>query len=312
MQRVLNFAFPPTLHSSRNPPPYSEYNDVTGPNGEKFTELRRNHRPPRRGGFVRLACIGLIVVAIIIALAVGLGVGLTRKSTNNSKPYTGPNAPSGSNLTFPSGSYSLTTFLSVVSTACTPNPATWRCYPYQTYNESTTGAMTTFNWVIDPTAADLSGKGTSNTTYIISSSDNPFALTFTNATLSLENAGSENEAYTFEVPMQKIVVPSSPLTADNAATECYYNNTQFSAKLYTKMAKTYPVQAGSASGNPDPDPSAIFGEWPYAVEVQQFIDGGSGVPDCYKVVNGVKGERISIGDTTIDDSCECLYMNYDT
>ena len=172
--------------------------------------------------------------------------------------------------------------------------------------------MTTFNWIISPTAAALSGQDTGNNSYIISSSDNPFALTFTNATLSLQQAGQDDEAYTFDVPMQKIVVPSEPLTADNAATECYYNNTRFSAKLYTKMGKTYPVQAGSASGNPDPDPSAIFGEWPYAVEVQQFIDGGSGVPDCYKVVNGVLGERVSVGSETITDSCECLYMNFNT
>ena len=172
--------------------------------------------------------------------------------------------------------------------------------------------MTTFNWIISPTANDLSGKDTGNMTYIISSSDNPFALTFTNAILTLQQAGQDDEAYTFEVPMQKIVIPSAPLTADNAATECYYNNTQFSAKLYTKLAKSYPVQAGSASGNPDPDPSALFGEWPYAVEVQQFIDGGSGVPDCHKVVNGVAGEKVSVGTTNINDSCECLYMNYDT
>lgn len=172
--------------------------------------------------------------------------------------------------------------------------------------------MTTFNWIIDPTPSGLSGQSTGNSSYIISSSDNPFALTFTNASLGLENAGSKDEAYTFRVPMQKIVVPAAPLTADNAATECYYNNTIFSAKLYTRIAKTYPVQAGSASGNPDPDPNAIFGEWPYAVEVQQFIDGGNGVPDCYKVVNGVKGEKVDVGSTTINDSCDCLYMNYDT
>ena len=85
IQRVLNFRFPPTLNSSRNPPPYTEYTDVEGPNGEKFTDLRRNHRPPRRGGFFRLACFGLVAIAVIIALGVGLGVGLTRKHTNNSK-----------------------------------------------------------------------------------------------------------------------------------------------------------------------------------------------------------------------------------
>ena len=215
-------------------------------------------------------------------------------------------------MTFPAGSYSFTTFLSIASTACTSNPATWRCYPYQTYNQSTTGAMTTFNWVINPTANVSPSKASGNTSYIISSSDNPFALTFTNATLSLENAGSKDEAYRFEVPMQKIVVPSEPLTADNAATECYYNHTLFSAKLYTKIAKTYPVQAGSASGNPDPDPNALFGEWPYAVEVEQFIDGGSGVPDCYKIVDGAMGAKVAVAGTTSSDSCECLYMNYDT
>lgn len=300
MARMLNFGFPPTLHASRHPPEYSEYNDIIGPHGEKFADLRRNRTVPRRGGWVRLASLGLILLLILIALGVGLGVGLTRKKTNGSPPN--PSPVNAARPAFPAGSYSFTTFLDSISTACTPNSATWQCYPYETYNESSSGSEAVFNWDILP--SDSSSGGTSQ--YLISSSNNPFALTFTNATLSLINQGTVNEAYSFSVPMQKIVVPTVALTSDDATTECYYNHTMFEATLYTRKAKTYPAGSPKSSGQ-------LYGPWPYAVQIEEIINAGPNVPECYKVINGVKGDKVNIGIVpSARNFCACLYQNYGT
>jgi hypothetical protein len=84
ISRVLNFGFTPTLHASRQPPAYTEYSDVKGPNGELLSEVRRKTAQPRRGGWRRLMAFAVIPIAVIIALGVGLGVGLTRnKSSGN-------------------------------------------------------------------------------------------------------------------------------------------------------------------------------------------------------------------------------------
>lgn len=66
-------------------PPVNAYDDITGPRGEKFGDLRQNKpfRPPNRGGWRRFVCLGLIVLIVLLAIAlgVGLGVGLTRKKS---------------------------------------------------------------------------------------------------------------------------------------------------------------------------------------------------------------------------------------
>jgi hypothetical protein len=59
---------------------YSVWSD-----GEKFSALRtyRNHKQiAKRGGWKRLAIIGVVVLSLIIALAVGLALGLRKKSSN--------------------------------------------------------------------------------------------------------------------------------------------------------------------------------------------------------------------------------------
>jgi hypothetical protein len=186
-----------------------------------------------------------------------------------------------------------------VSTACTPNSDTWRCYPYTTYAETGSGADTLFNWIITPTKEN-------GTDYLISSTDNPFALDFDNATLSLTNQGQSSEAYRFSVNMQKTVIPNVTLTADGAATDCFYNGTIFSAVLYTKKEKTYPAQNTTT-----PSATGAYPPWPYAVEVQQAANGGAGVPDCYKMINGNPGEHVSIGNEPDSQTCQCVYQNYD-
>ena len=304
MGRLLWNNLTPTLHATRNPPPYSEYNNLIGPNGEKFADLRKNRTIPRRGGWLRFVLIIVVLVIVAIALGVGLGVGLTRKS---SSPTATPSPSSTPRPEFPIGSYSLTTFLDTVATGCTPNDDTWRCYPYQTYNESTTGSQTVFNWVItssDPSSSTSSSAAT--TSLLISSSNNPFALTFTNASLTLVNQGTSNEAYSFSVPMEKIVVPTVAITADGSSAECVYTHTMFQASLFRRKAKTYPagVQSGVMT-------QQAYGAWPYAVQIEEVIGAGSGVPECYKVNNGVRGAKVDIG--TVANSrnvCMCLYQNY--
>lgn len=72
-------AFPRLDHSE---PPVGTYDDITGPRGEKFGDLRQNKpfRPPNRGGWRRFLCLGLVALIVLLAigLGVGLGVGLTR------------------------------------------------------------------------------------------------------------------------------------------------------------------------------------------------------------------------------------------
>lgn len=199
---------------------------------------------------------------------------------------------------FPAGSFSFETFLDTDVSDCTPNPSTWRCYPYQTYNQSQSGSATIFNWIITPAAINSSD-------YLISSTNNPFALEFTNATLKLESAGESTEAYTFQLDMQKVVVPSAPLTADGVTTNCFYNSTTFSATLYTKKASTYSITNGTSSSS-----SQAFKPWPYAVEVSQVADGGNGTPDCYEVVNGNIGQRVTVGTEPVSQQCVCSYQNY--
>ena len=231
-------------------------------------------------------------------------------SPASSSPVAVPNGP------FPVGSYTLTTFLDTVSTNCTSNAATWRCYPYSTYSQSQTGAMATFNWVITATDPKSSSPGN----YSISSTNNPFALNFSNVPMQLLDLGLSSERYTFFVPMDKNVIPSTAITNDNSLATCYFNNATFRANLFTKMSKTYPLSSSASSTTATPSPSAGdgtsasqgFQPWPYAVRVEEFIGGGNDVPSCYKVVNGNIGDRINNGISPkgAENVCSCLYKNY--
>lgn len=169
-----------------------------------------------------------------------------------------------------------------------------------TYREANAGADTTFNWIITPTSAN-------GTDYVISSTNNPFALDFSNATLSMTNSGQSSEAYRFSINMQKTVIPNVTLAADGASVDCFYNGTIFSAVLYTKKEKTYPTQNKTSSS-----PTEAYLPWPYAVEVQQMANGDTGVPDCYKIINGNIGEPVPIGTEPSTQTCQCMYQNYNT
>lgn len=78
------WAFNPPRHSFEESPPNYSFWDVTGPKGEKLTDVRNNKYIARRGGWRRICLFTLVVLAMLVALAVGLGVGLRKK---HSDPY---------------------------------------------------------------------------------------------------------------------------------------------------------------------------------------------------------------------------------
>lgn len=227
-------------------------------------------------------------------------------------PSPSPSSPPSAGP-FPAGSYTLQTFLDTTSSNCTSNPASWNCQPSVTYATSPTDSMATFNWIIA-----ASGQGSSQT-FTISSTDNPFAIDFSSATLSLVGSGTPNERYTFTTNVRKNGFPSFNV-------KCFFNDTQFTANMYTKKPKSYP----SNSASPSPSSSAVgavatgtgsagapsggdFANWNFAVEARQSIGGGVDVPACYKWINGQVGSRITSGYTVepAENFCSCAYKNYD-
>ncbi|KAI9817155.1 MAG: hypothetical protein M1827_001267 [Pycnora praestabilis] len=313
--RRFQLGHPPRHDYEGPPPPYSPLGGRLSSKGERFEPVRNNKYIARRGGWKRLCILAIVVIIVIVGLVVGLVVGLRKKhdsknttSPPNPSPTTTPTGP------FPIGSYTLETFLDSVSTNCTSNPSTWLCYPYMTYTESATASLATFNWII-------SASPSSPSNFTISSSQNPFTLSFTNISLELLDQGMNTERYSFRVPMNVSVRPNTTITDDNSAAMCLYNGTTFQASLYTKMANTYPpASASSSSAAPsststpsDSSSSTGFKPWPYAVSVQQTIDGGDNVPACYKEINGDLGDRITAGLTSepATDVCSCSYQNYD-
>ena len=236
-------------------------------------------------------------------------------ATRNSPPP--PAAPPSSSPPspgpFPAGSYSFTTFLDTTSTNCTSNPASWTCHPYVTYATSPTNSQSIFNWIISAT-----GPG-SSPNFTISSTDNPFAIDFFNATLNLLDAGSDQERYKFTTTLQKAIFPSFGV-------KCFYNETQFTADMYTKKPKSYPANSTSPSSSASATlsasttapsagapPGGNFGEWGYAVDATQSIGGGVDVPACYDYSNGQIGDRVTDGYSVepAEEFCSCAYKNYD-
>lgn len=60
----------------------TQYDDVTGPRGEKFDDMRRNIKGaghPKRGGWRTFLCLGFVAFMILAGLIIGLAVGLTKR-----------------------------------------------------------------------------------------------------------------------------------------------------------------------------------------------------------------------------------------
>ena len=116
--------------------------------------------------------------------------------------------------------------------------------------------------------------------------------------------GLPTERYTFKTTVPKQVFPTGSLSIN-----CFYNETQFSANLYTKKAKSDGSSSSSTTANSGPD---SFAQWAYAVEATQSIGGGIDVPDCYRMNDGQVGEKLTKGyeEEPAGQFCSCAYKNY--
>lgn len=297
---------PPRASEEKRPPSYDSESNVHPALRQQQDGMATPHlrTSMARGGWGRLILIVLLVIAILgVALGVGLGVGLRKNGSGNTAPTSTPSESPSSPLPFPIGAYAITAFLTNTSTSCTSNASTWSCYPYTTYSSDPTGSEAPFNWIITAAAAD--------NTFQISSSDNPLSLAFANASLTLLDADSPTERYTFSVPnIVKTVLPSVSLTNDNVRSTCFYNSTVLHASLYTRMNATL---LGDLT-----IPQAQMGRgvnfnqtWPGAVMVEQTAAGGSEVPNCYRLSNGwAVGDMLPLPTEPHNTQCSCLYRNY--
>lgn len=318
------WAFNPPRHSFEESPPNYSFWDVTGPKGEKLTDVRNNKHIAQRGGWRRICLIFWLVLIAIIALAVGLGVGLRK---NHPSRYLYPSinyiakltfefgSPTASatptstpalGASFPVGFYAFNTFLKRASTDCTSNATTWTCAPYNTYDNSPSQSKATFYWNITTSTPG------SPTNFSISSSDNPFAITFTNASLELVDTNLQSEHYHFKASDDKMVVPNG---ASNV--HCYYNGTTVEGNLYTRLKQVFSdvsYTSTVSSVAPASTGGAYSGgqqNWPYAIEFTQSIGGGTGVPDCYRMEDGTAVERLTQGLETkaSNEVCSCYYKS---
>ncbi|KAJ3520796.1 hypothetical protein NM208_g13568 [Fusarium decemcellulare] len=215
-------------------------------------------------------------------IAIGLGVGLTigladkrKSSPQNSSPALDPS--------FPAGSYAFKATLQETSTECTSNPSTWRCYPYAE------GSPATFFWVITYVNTQY---------YRISSTNNPFAPSFTNLTLELLDEDTSKERLRFSFSMNKTVVPDDKLSSDNRAARCAFDNTHFEATMWTR-------KSDDQSNDDDESESSKFAPWPGDVEIVQRKTSESGSPKCVDA-DGDAVADIKPGSGT----CECRYTNF--
>ena len=248
--------------------------------------------------------------------AVTIPILLTTQCSNVATPAAASSTPSPKTAPFPIGSYTFATFLDTTSSNCTSNPQSWSCEPSVTYATSPTNSKAIFNWIIS-TAADSNSNPASD--LLISSTDNPFAINFSNVSLVLRDNGTSNERYTFSTTVIKSTFPSLNV-------RCDYNDTLFTADLYTSKPKSYPTNsASSASATSSAATAAAtgssagapaggkFANWIYAVDATQSIGGGVDVPACFQYSNGQLGDAVTAGYTVqpSTDFCSCAYKNYD-
>ena len=212
-------------------------------------------------------------------------------------------ASSAENTTFPIGKYTLNVHLDSVATDCTSNATTWKCFPYHTYDESPSESAATFIWIISPSAPG------SPTDLSISSTDDPFAPQFTNASLQLVDQGLQTERYQFNVSFDQMVAPLNNV-------HCFYDGTTLEGNLYTRLTQVFSntsYTSTASSASPTSTPSSFVGgqrNWPYAVNITQFIRGGADVPNCYRMYNGTRVEQLTQGlkPQASTDVCSCHYQ----
>lgn len=297
-----------------------EGEDINPADDEKLDALRhpKAKSERQRGGWKRIALVAALLFLVVVGLAVGLGVGLTvgRRKNRTSQDSNSTSSQANANSDeqpFPMGEFSFLTALTNVSTSCTSNAATWSCYPNTVYSPSDPSrSLATFNWIISNTSSTYATINTPPTSsqgipanLTLSSTSNPFGITFSAQPLTyISPSGNSSAArYSFSLTMQKSVFPTTPITSENTATQCFFNSTTFAGSLYLSKTRTYPSE----------DTGSNFKEWPYAVEVSQSSLGGEDVPACYEYGNGSVGDRIPATDfaaMSVNSQCACEYRNF--
>lgn len=221
----------------------------------------------RRGGWWRLVLIVLLVLLVVLGLSLGLGLGLTLKKREHRNPGASSELPGTSVASaFPVGSWLFDVVLATVKTDCTANAATWNCFPYSTYAQSPNASRFSFNWIINST----SNSGENLT---IASTANTFSLDFNPTPLLLLEPGTDDERYSFSLPLPKEVQPTQALTSDNVRDICYFNQTMLTGSLYTH---------GNRNESPDPRTPQL---WQGTVYIEQSSPSGSDTPDCYEIAD---------------------------
>ncbi|KAI1872258.1 uncharacterized protein JN550_003977 [Neoarthrinium moseri] len=285
---------PPPAYSINTPPATASTSSPQGKEGlhDKPVKDKKPAWLAKRGGWWRVAAVAIVIIACILALALGLALGLRNRST----PTTTESSESFP-VVFPAGSYAFNTALANISTACTSNANTFRCYPYTTYSASKTASSATFYWTITQVG---------EAAYMISAARNPFVPQFTNISVDLLDRGLATERMTFSFPLDLAIVPAVALDASNTAATCYFNGTTMGATIWTKKAAEYPSSANGSSATAQT--STSFGNWPYAVEVSQVANSGDGVPDC----RDSKGQPLGDFDLSgaAQGNCSCMYSNF--
>ncbi|KAI5367746.1 hypothetical protein Slin15195_G028780 [Septoria linicola] len=307
------------------PDPIAADGEDTGPvEGEKLAAYRRaggykkRQSGPagwRRRTWLIVAVVSLVFVGLIVGLAVGLTVGRRRSSSSEQPSGTSNNSSDSGQQPFPIGQYSMITSLRNVNTSCTSNAETWNCFPYQVYDPASAAtadsSRSTFDWVITNSSSSYATIGSGSTAdegepanLTISSTSNPFSLTFDHTPLTYisPSSNSSSARYTFSFEMDKAFNPPISLSSNNVATQCYFNQTTFTGTLYLSAPRTYPESTDSAGSL----------QWPYAIDITQSSPGGTDVPACYEFVQGQIGTRITTRLTPqpANTQCTCDYRNY--
>lgn len=205
---------------------------------------------------------------------------------------------------FPEGTYRFETVLESISTGCTTQNSTFRCYPYSTYSEAPDASLAVFDWIIETTDGE-------SDTYQISSTKNPFSIVFENVTMNLMETGTVEERFEFNVLLNMTVIPDRPLDPGNGnrALICYYSSVVFSASIYTKKEKSWP-KGSSAEAIVEENKTQNPKRWPYAATMKQAVNGKNDVPDCRDAVENSMGE-FGRYETTGVGECSCGYTNFE-
>jgi hypothetical protein len=271
-----------SVPSRSSPTPLGSRSDELGEKTPGWMD--RQWHGSRRSRYFKFGALVLVLIAIIVGLAVGLTVGM-KKGGGGGSSDEADNTSNESDPVFPAGSYAFETTLQKTSTSCTSRSSTWRCYPYSQNSNAT------FFWIIDEDE-DKKGK------FSVSSSENPFAPSFSNLTASVLDRDGTNERMVFEFDMAKTVVPEDALTPDNRAAKCTFSGTRFQATMWTKRGST--KEAG------DVDTSKRFGAWPGDVEIIQSKKSELGQPECEDDDgNAIADVQASSGE------CSCDYANFE-